>query len=211
MHYHDYTDFPPEFYKAEYYSFYHKLSEDMNPDHVHESEHHLPFEPLRVHSYTDNGFYYYDDHPQTDFREETGYDAYMAGHQQFFDPYQQPAYNFSHGKEAAHSEMIHSSGDMHDPYFSGYYSDNYQDDNFSFGGAMKSMGKSASSFAKGMKGKDDKEGGSSWSSMAGQMVGGALGTGGAESGSMAGMAGQMIGGAMGTKGGKDESFGATMG
>ena len=85
VHYHDYTDFPPEFYKAEYYSFYHKLSEDMNPDHhlTHdEAEHHLPFEPLRIHSYTDNGFYYYDDHPQTDFREETGYDAYMAGHHQ---------------------------------------------------------------------------------------------------------------------------------
>jgi hypothetical protein len=47
--------------------------------------------------------------------------------------------------------------------------------------------------------------------MAGQVVGGALGTGGAESGSMAGMAGQMIGGALGTKGGKDGSFGATMG
>jgi hypothetical protein len=52
--------------------------------------------------------------------------------------------------------MIHSSGDMHDPYFSGYY-DNYQDDNFSFSKAMSSaakMGKSAvkmgSTFAKGM-------------------------------------------------------------
>ena len=33
IHYHDYQDFPPEFYKAEYYSFYHKLGDDMmTPD-----------------------------------------------------------------------------------------------------------------------------------------------------------------------------------
>lgn len=29
VHFHDYHDFPPEFYKAEYYGNYHKLSEDM--------------------------------------------------------------------------------------------------------------------------------------------------------------------------------------
>ncbi len=38
-----------------------------------------------------------------------------------------------------------------------------------------------------------------------------MGTGGAESGSMAGKAGQMIGGAAGTAGGDDGSFGAKIG
>ncbi len=70
VHYHDYHDYPPEFYKAEYYGNYHKLSEDMmSPEQyyrlrvLNHDDHHLPYEPLQVHSWADNGFFYYDDHP----------------------------------------------------------------------------------------------------------------------------------------------------
>ena len=65
------------------------------------------------------------------------------------------------------------------------------------------------SFMKGMTGKETPAG--SFAGSIGQMVGGAMGTGGGSSGSMAGMAGQMIGGAMGTQGGQDGSFGAGVG
>ena len=84
---------------------------------------------------------------------------------------------------------------------------------------LSKIGSTGMQFMGGMTGKtppgggDDQSsgGGSSWAQSAGQLVGGIMGTGGAESGSMAGMAGQMIGGAMGTKGGQDGSFGATVG
>ena len=38
-----------------------------------------------------------------------------------------------------------------------------------------------------------------------------MGTGGGSSGTMAGLAGQAIGGALGTQGGEDKSFGAGLG
>ena len=62
---------------------------------------------------------------------------------------------------------------------------------------------------KGMSGKEAPEG--SIAASVGQLVGGAMGTGGGSTGSMAGLAGQAIGGAMGTPGGQDGSFGAGLG
>ena len=65
------------------------------------------------------------------------------------------------------------------------------------------------SLMKGMTGKEAPEG--SMAASVGQLVGGAMGTGGGSSGSMAGLVGQAIGGAMGTPGGQDGSFGAGLG
>ena len=65
------------------------------------------------------------------------------------------------------------------------------------------------SFMKGASGKEAPAG--SIAASVGQLVGGAMGTGGGSSGSMAGLAGQAIGGAMGTPGGQDGSFGAGLG
>ena len=50
--YHSYHDFPPDFYKAEFYDEHSRL----------------PFEGTQIHSLTDHGYYYHDDHHQTDFR-----------------------------------------------------------------------------------------------------------------------------------------------
>ena len=71
IHYHSYEDFPPDFYKADFYDQYRQIT----------GVDWTPYSPLKIHSYGDNGFYYYDDHPQTSFRDETGYEAYIAGHQ----------------------------------------------------------------------------------------------------------------------------------
>lgn len=109
-----------------------------------------------------------------------------------------------------HEADIHSSGQMiYDHYRNSGLDES--DENFSFMGAMKSAASTGMTFAKGMTGKGEPGSESSWTSMAGQVVGGALGTGGAESGGMAGKIGQMIGGATGTAGGDDGSMGARIG
>ena len=74
IHYHSYEDFPPDWYKAEFYDQYRHLSGHPEYDH-------FEYKPLKIHSYHKDGFYYYDDHHQTSFRDETGYEAYIAGHQ----------------------------------------------------------------------------------------------------------------------------------
>ena len=87
IYFHEYEDFPPDFYKAEFYhDAYMKIMQQINAEERLDLMNELALEgpeykPLKIHSLAENGFFYYDDHSQTSFRDETGYDAYFAGHQ----------------------------------------------------------------------------------------------------------------------------------
>ena len=66
-----YEDFPPDFYKADYYGFYNDHVKELLPEGM--IEEHYPageYKPLRIHSFGENGFYYHDDHFQNDFRHD---------------------------------------------------------------------------------------------------------------------------------------------
>ena len=86
VHFHTYEDFPPDFYKAEFYE--QEYAQIMGTDESEQAfdqfyqpvELLKPYEPLKVHSFHDNGFYYYDDNSMTSFKDDTGYEAYAAGH-----------------------------------------------------------------------------------------------------------------------------------
>jgi hypothetical protein len=74
IHYQSYEDFPPDFYKANYYNFYNDIVKDMLPhESIEDYYPHSVYRPLKIHSYADNGFYYYDEHPQTDFRHASAH------------------------------------------------------------------------------------------------------------------------------------------
>ena len=76
VHYHDFSDFPPDFYKADFYHHYAEVGADILSSelgqHVRPSDVHREYEPLKIHSLAKSGegFYYYDDHHQTSFHHD---------------------------------------------------------------------------------------------------------------------------------------------
>ena len=70
IHYHDFSDFPPDFYKADFYEQYETLGADILGHPMPKHAKHYVYEPLKVHNYSHDGkgFYYFDDHQQTDMR-----------------------------------------------------------------------------------------------------------------------------------------------
>lgn len=63
IHYHDFSDFPPDFYKPEFYGYHYEQVTG------HKSSPHTKYEPLKIHSVdkSGKGFYYYDEHYSTSF------------------------------------------------------------------------------------------------------------------------------------------------
>lgn len=113
--YHSYEDFPPDFYKAEYYHGYANIAADLSPnfDPFRASN---DYEHIKIHSLAENGFYYYDPHRQTDLREFGVSPREQAGwHGGIFAP------DFEVNKVQDKlqgnigEQMIHSSGQSHDP------------------------------------------------------------------------------------------------